>query len=127
MGGNLLVVMLFGAGTDYCLFISSRYREDLVAGDPIAVTVVRSTKVIGAVIAASAATVIVGFSSMITADFGIFKTMGPAIGIAIAVTLVAGLTLTPALLSVAGEHAFWPRPLAVLRATSDQGSPRWAR
>jgi uncharacterized membrane protein YdfJ with MMPL/SSD domain len=127
MVGTFLVVMIFGAGTDYCLFLTSRYREDLVAGDPIAVTVVRSTKVIGAVIAASAATVIVGFSSMITADFGIFKTMGPAIGIAIAVTLVAGLTLTPALLSVAGEHAFWPRPLAVLRATSDEGSVRWAR
>src|SRR3546814_18048503 len=73
--GTFLVVMIFGAGTDYCLFLTSRYREDLVAGDPIAVTVVRSTKVIGAVIAASAATVIVGFSSMITADFGIFKTM----------------------------------------------------
>src|SRR3546814_14213014 len=121
MGGNLLVVMLFGAGTDYCLFLTSRYREDLVAGDPIAVTVVRSTKVIGAVIAASAATVIVGFSSMITADFGIFKPMGPAIGIAIAVTLVAGLTLTPALLRVSGQHAFWPRPLAALRATTDTG------
>lgn len=127
MVGTFLVVMIFGAGTDYCLFLTSRYREDLVAGDPVAVTVVRTTKVIGAVIAASAATVIVGFSSMIAADFGVFKTMGPAIGIAIAVTLVAGLTLTPALLSVAGEHVFWPRPLSVLRTTSDEGSARWAR
>src|SRR3546814_5561133 len=93
MVGTFLVVMIFGAGTDYCLFLTFRYREDLVAGDPIAVTVVRSTQVIGAVIAASAATVLVGFSSMITADFGFFKTMGPAIGIATAVTLVAGLTL----------------------------------
>src|SRR3546814_11589659 len=110
MGGNLLVVMLFGAGTDYCLFLTSRYREDLVAGDPIAVTVVRSTKVLGAVIAASAATVIVGFSSLITAAFGIFKTMGPALGIAHAVTLVPGRTLPPPLLSAAGEHALWPPP-----------------
>jgi putative drug exporter of the RND superfamily len=125
MVGTFLVVMIFGAGTDYCLFLTSRYREDLAAGDPVARTVVKTTKVIGAVIAASAATVIVGFSSMVTADFGVFKTMGPAIGIAIAVTLVAGLTLTPALLRVAGENAFWPRRFDVIRSTSDEQSPRW--
>ena len=127
MVGTFLIVMVFGAGTDYCLFLTSRYREDLAAGDPVATTVVRTTKVIGGVIAASAATVIVGFSSMVTADFGVFKTMGPAIGIAIAVTLVAGLTLTPALLRVAGSKAFWPRDLDQVRATTDEGSPRWAR
>ncbi len=127
MVGTFLVVMIFGAGTDYCLFLTSRYREELAAGEPVARTVVRTTKVIGAVIAASAATVIVGFLSMITADFGVFKTMGPAIGIAIAVTLVAGLTLTPALLRVAGEKAFWPRRFADIRATSDERSPRWER
>ena len=127
MVGTFLVVMVFGAGTDYCLFLTSRYREDLAAGDPVAQTVRRTTKVIGAVIAASAATVIVGFSSMITADFGIFKTMGPAIGLAIAVTLAAGLTLTPALLRVAGEKAFWPRRFETIRATSDEQSPRWQR
>ena len=127
MVGTFLVVMVFGAGTDYCLFLTSRYREDLAAGDPVAATVVKTTKVIGAVIAASAATVIVGFSSMITAEFGVFKTMGPAIGIAIAVTLLAGLTLTPALLRVAGERAFWPRRFDTIRATSDEHSPRWQR
>jgi uncharacterized membrane protein YdfJ with MMPL/SSD domain len=127
MVGTFLVVMVFGAGTDYCLFLTSRYREDLAAGDPVAATVVRTSKIIGGVIAASAATVIVGFSSMLTAEFGVFKTMGPAIGLAIAVTLVAGLTLTPALLRVAGDKAFWPRRLDAIRATSDEGSPRWAR
>ena len=59
--GTFIIVMIFGAGTDYCLFLTSRYREDLAAGDPVAVTVRRTTKVIGAVIAASAGTVIVGF------------------------------------------------------------------
>jgi uncharacterized membrane protein YdfJ with MMPL/SSD domain len=127
MVGTFLVVMIFGAGTDYCLFLTSRYREDLADGDPIAATVVRTTKVIGAVIAASAATVIIGFSSMLTAQFGVFKTMGPAIGIAIAVTLLAGLTLTPALLRVAGEKVFWPRDLAGVRASRGEASPRWTR
>jgi uncharacterized membrane protein YdfJ with MMPL/SSD domain len=127
MVGTFMVVMVFGAGTDYCLFLTSRYREDLHTGDPVATTVKRTTTVIGAVIAASAATVIVGFSSMIGADFGIFKTMGPAIGIAIAVTLLAGLTLTPALLSLAGTKAFWPRSLDQLRAEPDTIPARWHR
>jgi RND superfamily putative drug exporter len=127
MVGTFLVVMIFGAGTDYCLFLTSRYREDLAAGEPVAATVVKTTRVIGAVIAASAATVIVGFSSMITADFGVFKTMGPAIGIAIAITLAAGVTLTPALLRVVGENAFWPRRFETIRATTDERAPRWER
>src|SRR3546814_17246200 len=93
MVGTFLVVMIFGAGTDYCLFLTSRYREDLVAGDPVAVTVVRTTKVIGAVIAASAAPVIVGFSSMIAADFGVFQTTGPAVGLAIPVTQIGSTAL----------------------------------
>lgn len=127
MVGTFMVVMVFGAGTDYCLFLTSRYREELHAGDPVASTVKRTTIVIGAVIAASAATVIVGFSSMIAADFGIFKTMGPAIGIAIAVTLAAGLTLTPALLRLAGTKAFWPRTLEEIRAEPEPIPARWHR
>lgn len=127
MVGTFMVVMVFGAGTDYCLFLTSRYREDLHAGDPVAVTVKRTTMIIGAVIAASAATVIVGFTSMIGADFGIFKTMGPAIGLAIAVTLLAGLTLTPALLRLAGSKAFWPRSLDDIRGEAERVPPRWHR
>jgi uncharacterized membrane protein YdfJ with MMPL/SSD domain len=125
--GTFMVVMVFGAGTDYCLFLTSRYREELAAGDEISTTVVRTTKVIGSVIAASAATVIVGFGSMITADFGIFKTMGPAVGIAIAVTLLAGITLTPALLSLAGSKVFWPRTLQQARTHGEDRSLRWQR
>src|SRR3546814_2495049 len=111
MVGTFLVVMIFGAGTDYCLFLTSRYREDLVAGDPIAVTVVRSTKVIGAVLTPSAATLIVGFSSMIHADFGIFKTKGTAIGIAIAVTIISVLNLDPHHIRLPGQPTFRPDPL----------------
>jgi RND superfamily putative drug exporter len=63
----------------------------------------------GAVIAASAATVIVGLSSMIVASFGMIQTTGPALAITIFVTLLAGLTLTPSLLAIFGRRLFWPR------------------
>ena len=127
MVATFMVVMAFGAGTDYCLFIVSRYREELAAGEPVPATVRRAMTIIGAVIAASAGTVIVGFLSMTTAQFGIYRTMGPAIGIAILVTLAASLTLTPALLQVCGHRAFWPQALDTVRAQGADSSPRWER
>ena len=110
---TFMVVIIFGAGTDYCLFVVSRYKEELHAhsGDDRRRTLVGTMAVIGGVIASSAATVIVGFGAQGVARFGMFRTMGPAMAVAVAVTLLAGLTLTPALLRVAGRWAFWPQRL----------------
>jgi predicted RND superfamily exporter protein len=121
------VLIVFGAGTDYCLFLVSRYREDLAAGESTGATVRRTSRVIGPVLAASAATVIVGFLAQLSAQFGLFRTMGPALAIAVAIALLAGLTLTPALLRVAGRHVFWPTPLERVRTHPNAASPRWQR
>jgi RND superfamily putative drug exporter len=64
--------------------------------------------IIGAVIASSAATVVVGFSSQGVAEFGLYRTTGPAMAIAVVITVTAGLTLVPAFLAVLGRWAFWP-------------------
>ncbi len=105
---TFIVVLIFGVGTDYAIFLISRFREEVAKGDwhdAARTTVGR----IGAVISASAATVIVGLGSMAVGDFGMIQTTGPALAIGIAVTLVAGLTLTPALLGIFGHYLFWPR------------------
>ncbi len=105
---SFIVVLVFGVGVDYTIFLISRFREELSKADrPTAarVTVAR----IGAVIAASAATVVVGLTSMAVASFGMIQTIGPALAITIVITLVAGLTLTPALLVIFGRPLFWPR------------------
>lgn len=127
MAGTFMVVMIFGAGTDYCLFVVSRHREELAHGNPVPVTVRRTMTVMGSVIAASAATVIVGFLSQLSADFGVYRTMGPAMGVAIFITLVAGLTLTPALLRLVGTRAFWPQRLSRSALHDQVGSARWER
>ena len=103
-----MVVLVFGVGTDYTIFLISRFREEVSKGDWHAAS--RTTvRRIGAVITASAATVIVGLGSMAFGEFGMIQTTGPALAIAIFVTLVAGLTLTPALLGIFGHYLFWPR------------------
>ncbi|MGH2739085.1 MAG: MMPL family transporter [Actinomycetota bacterium] len=109
---TFMIVIVFGAGTDYCLFIVSRFKEDLARVRRRRIdharTLVASMAIVGAVIASSAATVIVGFSSQSVAEFGLYRTTGPALAIAVVITLVAGLTLTPALLRILGSWAFWP-------------------
>ena len=117
---TFMVVIVFGAGTDYCLFIVSRFKEELAGRrEDRRRVLVGTMTVIGAVIASSAATVIVGFASQGVAQFGLYATTGPAMSIAVVITLAAGLTLTPALLAVLGRWAFWPwKPAPAEKASS---------
>jgi putative drug exporter of the RND superfamily len=121
---SFIVVLVFGVGTDYTIFLISRFREELARNsrdDALRVTVSR----IGAVITASAATVIVGLASMVVARFGMIQTTGPALAITIFVTLLAGLTLTPSLLAIFGRRLFWPRHEQT-RTASDEEHGFWA-
>ncbi len=129
---SFVVVLVFGVGTDYTIFLISRYREELArtpdggrSDASRAVAAERTVARIGAVIAASAATVIVGLVSLAVARFGLVQTIGPAMALAIAVTLAAGLTLAPALLVVFGRSLFWPRHPKP--AGEETGTSAWDR
>jgi RND superfamily putative drug exporter len=102
------VVLLYGAGTDYCLFLISRYREELGNGRDTAEAIRRSIQTVGGALAASAGTVICGLSLMAFAEFAKVRCAGPAIALALALALLASLTLTPALLQILGRAVFWP-------------------
>jgi RND superfamily putative drug exporter len=104
-----LIVVLFGAGTDYCLFLISRFREEMADVRSPSPATRRTVRAVGGTIASSAGTVIVGLATMTAMELGLYNTSGPSIAIGVVIALLAGLTLTPAMLCVLGDHAFWPR------------------
>jgi RND superfamily putative drug exporter len=110
-----MIVLLAGAGTDYFLFLASRYREQLRAGMTPTEAIQTAVQRTGAAITSSAAAVIVGMGGMAFAAFGLFNTTGPAMAVSVAITLLAGLTISPALLSLLGRRAFWPTHLTSAR------------
>ena len=109
-----LVVIIFGVGTDYCLFIVSRFREQLLKAGHVQAQE-EALRHIGPVIAASALTVVVAFLALGISRFGMNQTTGYAMALGVALTLVAGLTLTPALISIFGKYVFWPSKNQVVR------------
>jgi putative drug exporter of the RND superfamily len=105
---SLLIVVLFGIGTDYILFLLFRYRERLRAGDESRAAVAFSVRRVGEAVASSALVVVAAFLALLLADLGFLAAMAPGLAISVAVMLVASITLIPAVISLVGPRVFWP-------------------
>jgi len=116
-------VILFGATTDYCLFLTARYREELAHSKDYGQAIRRTLTNVGPAISASGLTTIVGLASMSFARFGVFAAVGPCLGLGLAVALATSLSFAPALLRLLGPLAFWPTQLHRIRGPS----PVWRR
>ncbi|MFF9901508.1 MMPL family transporter [Streptomyces longispororuber] len=117
---SLLIVVLFGVGTDYILFLMFRYRERLRLGEDPKTAMVSAVGRVGEAIASAAGAVVVCFLALLLSSLSFLVSMGPALAIAIGVTLLACLTLIPAVISLMGTKVFWP-------SKSWQREPRAAR
>ncbi len=117
---SFLTAVVLGAGTDYAIFLLSRYHELRRAGVEPREAVLTATTKIASVIIGSALTVVLASSTMAIAEVGIFRTTGPSVAVSVAVTLVLCLTLLPAMLVLAGTRGWLdPKPA--------RGLERWQR
>ncbi|WP_046176089.1 MMPL family transporter [Domibacillus indicus] len=116
-----LVAVLFGIGTDYCILLLSRYKEELQVGHSVEDSIVNTYKTAGRTLLISGIAVFIGFSAIGFADFPIFKSaVGVAVGIA--VLLIVLFTLVPFFMAVLKEKLFWPSK----KSASHNDSRLWA-
>jgi RND superfamily putative drug exporter len=104
----LLIVVLFGVGTDYILFLLFRYRERLRAGEPSKQAMESAIARVGPAIATAAGAVMIAFLALTLSSLSLFRELGPALAIAVFSAATAGLTLVPAVVSLLGTRVFWP-------------------
>jgi RND superfamily putative drug exporter len=110
---SLLLVLMFGAGTDYCLLLVARYVEELHTHEDKHDAIAAAVPRVAPAILASAGTVMAALIVLVFAQLDSTKSLGPVDAIGIAIVMAAGLTLLPAILAIVGRRAFWPSKRAV--------------
>lgn len=105
---GILLVLVFGASTDYALLLIARYREELRRHEDRHAAMAFALHRAGPAIVASAATVAVGMLCLLAAEMNSTRGMGPVLAIGVIIGLAAMLTLLPALLVITGRWVFWP-------------------
>jgi putative drug exporter of the RND superfamily len=123
---GILLVLVFGASTDYALLIVARYREELRRHDRRHAAMAEALRRAGPAIIASGSTVIVAMLTLSVAELASTKSLGPVLAIGVAVGMLAMLTLLPALLVIFPRGVFWPyRP--AYRSAEPTTRGLWAR
>ncbi|MFF2660142.1 MMPL family transporter [Kitasatospora sp. NPDC058032] len=105
---GILIVLVLGAGTDYALLLTARYREELRRHEDRHEAMAFALHRAGPAILASSATVIVSMLCLLVAEMNSTSGLGPVCAIGVLVALLAMLTLLPALLVIVGRWVFWP-------------------
>jgi RND superfamily putative drug exporter len=130
---SLLLVLMFGAGTDYCLLFVARYVEELHKHEDKHDAVQAAIPRVGPAIIASACTVTLAMLVLLVAELASTRTVGPVNAIGILIVMAASLTLLPAILAAVGRRGFWPSKRALFDPTNipaenlEDGDTRWAR
>ena len=105
---SILTVVMMGAGIDYCLFITWRYKEERQRGRNQYSAVREAMIHAGESVASSGTTVMIGFGSLLLSSFSLLNEMGLGPMIGIGFSLVAALTFIPIGLFLFGDLLYWP-------------------
>ncbi|GAA0328187.1 MMPL family transporter [Bacillus carboniphilus] len=102
-----LVAVLFGIGTDYCILLLSRFKEEIGQHESVSEAVVATYRNAGKTVFFSGLAVLVGFSAIGFSTFKLYQSAA-AVAVGVAILLVALVTIVPFFMAVLGKKLFWP-------------------
>ncbi|WP_233424808.1 RND family transporter [Mycolicibacter heraklionensis] len=116
----LIAALMLGAGTDYAIFLIGRYHEGRRGGDRPDDALAAAYRGVAPVVIGSGLTIAAALACLNLARISMFRSAGLPCAIGILVVVMAALTLTPALVSLAGRRGLLePRRPVIAR--------RWRR
>ncbi len=127
---QLALLIGLGVGVDYALFIVTRYRQGLLRGLSREDAAVESIDTSGRAVLFAGLIVCIAMLGMFALGISFLYGVAVAAAVAVSFTVLAALTLGPALLSLFGLRALRRRDRRAVKGeqwrTSDE-SPAWAR
>jgi RND superfamily putative drug exporter len=102
-----MVAVMFGIGTDYCILLISRFKEELVRSGDTRAAIIATYRTAGKTVLFSGLAVLVGFFVIGLSQFILYRS-AVAVAVGIAVMLAALLTVVPFFMAVLGKAIFWP-------------------
>ncbi len=94
-----------GVGIDYALFIVNRHRTNLMAGMSVGESIATSLNTSGRAVVFAGLTVVVALLGMLTLNVGIINGMAIGAAVTVVLTVLAAITLLPALLGLIGTRS----------------------
>lgn len=102
-----LVAVLFGIGTDYCILLLSRFKEEMMHRESIWESIVETYKNAGRTVFFSGVAVMIGFAAIGFSKFVLYQSAS-AVAVGVAILLVALFTVVPIFMLLLGNKLFWP-------------------
>ncbi|MCC3355837.1 MMPL family transporter [Bacillus sp. REN16] len=102
-----LVAIMFGIGTDYCILLLSRFKEELSHRESLTEAIVETYKNAGRTVLFSGIAVMIGFAAIGFSQFILYQS-AVAVAVGVALLLVALFTVVPFFMAVLGRRLFWP-------------------
>jgi RND superfamily putative drug exporter len=101
---TLATMIGLGVGIDYALFLVTRHKQQLREGMEMRESIARSTATAGGAVVFAGSTVIVALVSLLAAGIPLVGAMGCSAAVAVVVSVLAAITLLPALLGALGPR-----------------------